>query len=236
MLHTCCPAGCQLLQELITKCIGELQAGSEEVVSSIARRALSLIADAGHLALPEPQSSADGQAAPSAAVAAAGHPPAAPPASQLFQPELQRVGCSATDVHHSTASSSMRHSSSGDSPGAAAGLSGAAATSCEDVSRQSTANEARAPDRQTGSGGVSRQPTAAAEVVPASRTSSGLGPSPKAAALLTRLQAFMQEHILPAGGLQLDSAIGNPKHRCQVLLLCLSPKRPQMDGGDDQRV
>lgn len=179
-------------------------------MSSIAQRALSLIADAGHLALPEPSPPAGGQSAPSATATADG-PPAGPPASQLFQPELQRVGCSATDVHYGAVSSSMRPGSSGGSPNAA-GLPGAVATLCEDASRQSTADEARASDRQAESGALSRNPTAAAEPAPTSRTSSGLGPLPKAAALLTRLKAFMEEHILPAGALQLDSAIGDLKH------------------------
>jgi hypothetical protein len=198
-----------------------LQAGSEEVVSSIARRALSLIADAGHLALPEPASPAGGQAA-SSAVATVERPPAGPPASQLFQPELQRVVCSAIDLGHGAANSCIRPGSGGDRPDAT-GLHGASATSCEDASRQCTANEARASSRQAESGAVSRQPTAAAEPGPANRTSSGLGPSPKAAALLTRLKAFMDEHILPAGAL--DSAIGDLKHWCQPVVLCFLPVR-----------
>jgi hypothetical protein len=201
-----------------------LQAGSEEVVSSIARRALSLIADAGHLALPEPAPPAGGQAAHNTAAATAQQPSAGPPASQLFQPELQRVGCSATDARQSTGSRSMRSGSNFDSSAAAGGPS-CATGSCEDASRRSTANEARAPGRQTGRGAVSRQPTAAAEPAPASGTSSGLGPSPKAAALLKRLKAFMEEHILPAGAFQLNQANDDLKHSRRIMLPlpCFSP-------------
>lgn len=188
-------------------------------MSSIAQRALSLIADAGHLALPEPAPPAGGQAASSAAVAAE-QPPAGPAALQLFQPELQRVGCSAMDPHHGALRSCSRPGSSGDSLDAA-GLPSTAATLCEDTSRCSTANEAPTSVMQTDSGVVSRQHTAAAVPAATSRTSSGLGPSPKAAALLTRLKAFMEEHILPGGVLLLDTATDDLKHlRYQCFLCC----------------
>lgn len=178
----------------------DVQAGSVEVVSSIARRALSLIADAGHLALPQPLSEADDEAAQQAQQADAG-----PPASQLFQPELQRVGCSAGGHNHSSGGhgcgTGSRSQDGASCQGSAVqGSSGSLASDLQGRGRQDSSLEAGCFNRPHSGSTLSRQPTAAAEVeCDAGHSGTGLGPSPRAAALLKRLKAFMAEHILPAG-------------------------------------
>lgn len=164
-----------------------------EVVSSIAKRALSLIADAGHLTLPEAVSAAKTEAEQPA------QPPSGPSASQLFQPELQRVGCSVS-------SQSCNISGNGGGGGGRMGAAergSAAAADFNQTSRQHSGGEAGPSGcRQSDEWSLSRQPTAAGgEASPAGRGGTGLGPSPEAAALLDRLKAFMDEHILPAGEL-----------------------------------
>jgi len=162
------------------------QAGASKIVSAIARRALSLIADAGHLSLPE------------APPQASGMQEAARPASQLLQQELARIGCSA----------SGGSSTSGFSGGGGHEVAGSSEAECgQDGARQldgaGAASSGRgSPDGGGGGGGgaegiVTRQ-LAAAQAGNGATSSTGLGPSPKAAALLTRLQDFVAEHILPA--------------------------------------
>lgn len=162
------------------------QAGASEIVSAIARRALSLIADAGHLSLPE------------APPRASGMQEAARPASQLFQQELARIGCSGSG---GTSTSGFSGGSGGQE------VAGSSEAECgQDGARQldgaGAASSGRgSPDGGGGSNGVEGIVTRQLSVAQAGNgatPSTGLGPSPKAAALLARLQGFVAEHILPA--------------------------------------
>ena len=148
-----------------------------EVVSSIAKRALSLIADAGHLSLPEP---------PLQTPMANEQRRGAPPAAQLFEQELQRIGCS-------TASDGSARDSGSGAATHAGGVGGSG-------TRQHTSGTAGFSGR--GSCGGSREDNTASAAQAggdgAGSSATGLGPSPRVAALLARLQAFIAEHLAPA--------------------------------------